>query len=127
MIGHVGHGWVTPLPHGEKARCGGPGLCPQCATEAGTFKRLPIQLRYQWLVDKLEALFPGRITSQTWDYGSKFGVAYGSEGGRMGFYVEFEVHPDTGQKVLYSLNDDPDKDKKVEYIIKRFREIHDSA
>lgn len=29
-----GHGWVTPLPSGAKARCGGPGLCPVCAAEA---------------------------------------------------------------------------------------------
>ena len=35
MTGAVaGHGWVTPLPNGGKARCGGPGLCPQCSQEA---------------------------------------------------------------------------------------------
>ncbi len=28
------HGWVHPLPSGAKARCGGPGLCSQCAIEA---------------------------------------------------------------------------------------------
>lgn len=27
------HGWVHPLPSGAKARCGGPGLCPQCSQE----------------------------------------------------------------------------------------------
>lgn len=30
----AGHGWVTPLPSGAKARCGGPGLCQVCAIEA---------------------------------------------------------------------------------------------
>jgi hypothetical protein len=28
-----GHGWVTPLPGGAKAKCGGPGLCAECAQE----------------------------------------------------------------------------------------------
>lgn len=27
------HGWVTPLSNGEKARCGGPGLCAHCKAE----------------------------------------------------------------------------------------------
>ncbi len=29
----TGHGHVTPLPTGAKARCGGPALCPECARE----------------------------------------------------------------------------------------------
>jgi hypothetical protein len=29
-----GHGHVWPNPHGLKARCGGPGLCPMCALDA---------------------------------------------------------------------------------------------
>lgn len=29
----AGHGWVTPNPDGSKARCGGPGLCPECQRE----------------------------------------------------------------------------------------------
>lgn len=29
----MGHGWVTPNADGSKARCGGPGLCPECARE----------------------------------------------------------------------------------------------
>lgn len=28
-----GHGHVTPNPDGTKARCGGPGLCPECSRE----------------------------------------------------------------------------------------------
>jgi hypothetical protein len=28
-----GHGHVRPNPNGILARCGGPGLCPVCATE----------------------------------------------------------------------------------------------
>lgn len=28
-----GHGHVIPNPSGLKARCGGPGLCPECAAE----------------------------------------------------------------------------------------------
>ena len=28
------HGWVTPRADGARARCGGPGLCPTCSTEA---------------------------------------------------------------------------------------------
>jgi hypothetical protein len=31
MIG--GHGHVTPRPDGARARCGGPGLCPECSRE----------------------------------------------------------------------------------------------
>jgi hypothetical protein len=27
------HGWVNPLPGGQVARCGGPGLCKQCQEE----------------------------------------------------------------------------------------------
>ncbi len=27
------HGWVHPLPSGARARCGGPGMCSQCARE----------------------------------------------------------------------------------------------
>jgi hypothetical protein len=30
----AGHGWVTPNPDGVKARCGGPGICPDCRREA---------------------------------------------------------------------------------------------
>lgn len=119
-----GHGWVTPLPNGEKARCGGPGLCPQCATEAGTFKDLPIELRYTWLIDKLEALFPGRIISEAWNYGTVFGVALK---GKRGFYVEYVSKPDTKEIKPYSLNEDPDRDKKTEHIINTFREHDDSA
>ena len=29
----AGHGWVTPLPSGAKARCGGPSICRECAAE----------------------------------------------------------------------------------------------
>jgi hypothetical protein len=31
-----GHGHVHPRPDGAKARCGGPGICPQCSQEAAT-------------------------------------------------------------------------------------------
>jgi hypothetical protein len=27
------HGWVTPLPNGAVARCGGPGICAHCKAE----------------------------------------------------------------------------------------------
>lgn len=27
------HGWVTPLPGGAVARCGGPGMCAHCMAE----------------------------------------------------------------------------------------------
>lgn len=30
----LGHGHVRPRPDGAKARCGGPGICPQCSREA---------------------------------------------------------------------------------------------
>ena len=30
-----GHGHVTPNADGSRARCGGPGFCPQCNAEAG--------------------------------------------------------------------------------------------
>ena len=32
---NVGHGWVRPRPDGAKAKCGGPAICRECATEAG--------------------------------------------------------------------------------------------
>lgn len=36
------HGHVTPNPDGSKARCGGPSICTQCATElAATGQPLP--------------------------------------------------------------------------------------
>lgn len=28
-----GHGHVTPNPDGSLARCGGPGICPECSRE----------------------------------------------------------------------------------------------
>lgn len=28
---NTGHGHVRPRPDGVKARCGGPGICPECA------------------------------------------------------------------------------------------------
>lgn len=28
-----GHGWVYRIPGGARARCGGPGLCPQCSDD----------------------------------------------------------------------------------------------
>lgn len=33
-----GHGWVTPNPDGSVARCGGPGLCPECRAEEQAVK-----------------------------------------------------------------------------------------
>lgn len=33
-----GHGHVTPNADGSKARCGGPAICPKCASEAGQAK-----------------------------------------------------------------------------------------
>jgi hypothetical protein len=32
-MGVTRHGWVTPLPYGAKARCGGPGMCTVCQEE----------------------------------------------------------------------------------------------
>lgn len=29
----LGHGHVVPRPDGAKARCGGPGICPECSME----------------------------------------------------------------------------------------------
>lgn len=34
-----GHGWVTPLPGGLVARCGGPAMCKQCQDEAAELAR----------------------------------------------------------------------------------------
>lgn len=31
---NFGHGHVYPRPDGMKARCGGPGICPECSKEA---------------------------------------------------------------------------------------------
>lgn len=31
---NIGHGHVYPRPDGNKARCGGPPLCPECARDA---------------------------------------------------------------------------------------------
>jgi hypothetical protein len=35
MIGNFGHGHVFARPDGAKARCGGPGICSECARDAG--------------------------------------------------------------------------------------------
>lgn len=34
-----GHGWVTPLPGGAVARCGGPAICSGCQRERALLKR----------------------------------------------------------------------------------------
>mgnify|MGYP003694386757 CR=1 FL=1 len=44
------HGWITPLPNGMKACCGGPGICPICQAEQ----------RLQTLVDAAQALKDAR-------------------------------------------------------------------
>lgn len=36
------HGWVFPRPDGAVAKCGGPGLCAECAADAANVKRLTI-------------------------------------------------------------------------------------
>lgn len=45
----AGHGWVTPLPGGAKARCGGPPLCLVCVMEGEGVKITPAveQLAHQ--------------------------------------------------------------------------------
>lgn len=35
---NTGHGHVWARPDGVKARCGGPGMCKQCAFEAGRMR-----------------------------------------------------------------------------------------
>jgi hypothetical protein len=37
---NTGHGHVSPRPDGQKARCGGPGLCSECAREAAALKTM---------------------------------------------------------------------------------------
>lgn len=44
----MGHGHVTPNPDGTKARCGGPSICSECATEAG---RLGVAYSLQPAID----------------------------------------------------------------------------
>lgn len=40
-----GHGWVTPNADGTRARCGGPGMCKECALEyAQKHLRTPARL-----------------------------------------------------------------------------------
>jgi hypothetical protein len=36
---NTGHGHVWERPDGRKARCGGPGLCSQCSTDAARAQR----------------------------------------------------------------------------------------
>lgn len=38
---NTGHGHVYPRPDGARARCGGPGLCRQCAADAAR-KNAPV-------------------------------------------------------------------------------------
>lgn len=45
----VGHGWVRPLPYGTVARCGGPHICTECATEMEKLARAVKEL-YWWQV-----------------------------------------------------------------------------
>jgi hypothetical protein len=35
-----GHGHVTPRADGDKAKCGGPGLCAQCTNELAIFTQM---------------------------------------------------------------------------------------
>jgi hypothetical protein len=48
------HGWITPLPNGMKACCGGPGICPICQAEQ----------RLQTLVDAAQALKDARARTR---------------------------------------------------------------
>lgn len=48
-----GHGHVTPNENGSRARCGGPGICPQCSIEACLYRQP--NGNYQD-VDKMEAV-----------------------------------------------------------------------
>lgn len=45
MIG--GHGHVNPRPDGAKARCGGPGICPECSRETPVAQ----PMKPLWLLD----------------------------------------------------------------------------
>jgi hypothetical protein len=38
-----GHGWVHPHPAKIKARCGGPGMCPQCAEDLNELRNQKIK------------------------------------------------------------------------------------
>jgi len=50
---NVGHGHVHPRPDGVKARCGGPGLCPECSREAADLRIMadPPEIVEQVVVD----------------------------------------------------------------------------
>jgi ADP-ribose pyrophosphatase YjhB (NUDIX family) len=59
-----GHGHVFPRDDGNRARCGGPGLCPSCARDALLAKSVPKEgQQIEFLSDKLTDKGPssGRI------------------------------------------------------------------
>jgi len=56
-----GHGWITPNADGTKARCGGPGMCPECSTELGApaLRVKPIELRKPQITDPVHYVSHG--------------------------------------------------------------------
>ena len=54
MTDAIGHGWVRPLPSGAVARCGGPGICGECAIELANLTRAVKEL-YYWQAHGPEA------------------------------------------------------------------------
>lgn len=53
----TGHGWVIPNPNGAVARCGGPGLCGQCAIE----KRALEIWRLRQSAAPVQRIYPGDV------------------------------------------------------------------
>lgn len=94
----MGHGHVTPNADGSKARCGGPGMCPACAVEAGQLKRVSDDLPvYRPAVEKA----PG-LTEKQWAALSVPSVQY------LGImrYFEFEhlpPHLQSVSRIVYAM------------------------
>ena len=101
---------------------------------------------YQWFIDKLKKEFPqGEIICNGFDMGFGFGVGIKIDNRRHAVMVKYiETEADEWAKVYdedeekwvekavhfktvkeYDLNKDPDKEKQIEKIIKRFHEVLD--
>ena len=98
--------------------------------------------KYSWLIDRLKAKLPGEIVYQSFGWGLEFGIAYKVGHHRDAVLVERiasstpleygDVEQEDGttrrepvlwNHVMYSLNEDPNKEAIVEDIISKWKAL----
>ena len=86
--------------------------------------------RYRWLIKRFEQEFGKKnVVHAEFDWGTAFGIGAKNGDRRHAVKVEFYERLPGDKKLnlnkckFYSLNDDPDKEKKVENFIKKIKRI----